>query len=352
MNRLAGLGLLGLITFSPLVGLRAQEAPSTQSVVQHLDPTGAKLISQSAQVETLKNEFFGFLEGPVWVQNADNGYLLFSDMPANCIYKWENGTLSVFLEKSGFTGTDPSNAGMEVNNGRLQVIVLGSNGLTLDRDNRLIIAQHGDRRLVRRETSGDLSVLADRYEGKRLNGPNDVVVKSNGSIFFTDFGAGLRLGDKSPLKELRGHGIFLVKNGKIIELDNDPFNLSANGIALSPDERTLYVTGYRKLVAYDLRDDDSLANARILFDYDTVTKDPGGYDGIKVDSSGNIWGPGPGGIWVISASGKPLARVRFPEVPANLAFGDADGKSLYVTARRGLYRVRVLTSGLYPNMSK
>lgn len=341
--KFATYGFAAILTLAPMGALHAQTKPGA---VEHLDPSAAQLIAPSAQLETLKNEFFGFLEGPVWVQEGTGGYLLFSDMPANCIYKWQDGKLSVFLEKSGFTGTDTSTAGLEVNNGRLQVIVLGSNGLTLDKEGRLLIAQHGDRKLVRREKDGTMTTLAERYDGKRLNAPNDVVVKSNGAVFFTDVGAGLRGGDKSPLKELPGHGVFRVKDGKLTELANDPLGMMPNGIALSPDERTLYVTAYRKLVAFDLAADDTVSNPRVAFDYDAVTKDPGGFDGIKVDTKGNIWGTGPGGIWAISPAGKPLVRIPFPEGAVNLAFGDADGKGLYVAGRRGLYRIQLLNAGV------
>lgn len=348
MITFARYGFAALMALSPVAAPHAYAAATKAGAVEYFDPAASQLISQTAQLQTLKNEFFGFLEGPVWVQEGKDGYLLFSDMPANCIYKWQDGKLSVFLEKSGFTGTDASTAGVEVNNGRLQVIVLGSNGLSLDRQGRLLIAQHGDRKLVRREKDGALTVLAERYDGKRLNAPNDLAVKSNGSIFFTDVGAGLRGGDKSPLKELKGHGVFLVKDGRLTELANDPMGATPNGIALSPDERTLYVTAYRKLVAFDLGTDDTLSNPRVAFDYDAVTKDPGGFDGIKVDTKGNIWGTGPGGIWAVSPTGKPLLRVMFPEGTVNLAFGDADGKGLYVAARRGLYRIQLLNAGLQP----
>lgn len=345
MRSLVRYAFAGFVALFPMC---AQAASAIGVSVEPFDATASQFISPTAKVETLKNEFFGLIEGPVWVRDGQSGYLLFSDMPANCIYKWQDGALSVFLEKSGFTGTDSSTAGREVNNGRLQVILLGSNGLTLDRQGRLVMAQHGDRRLVRRENDGTLTVMSERYQGKRLNSPNDVVVKSNGSIYFTDAGSGLRGADSSPLKELPGHGVFLVKDGKTIEIDNDPQGQVPNGIAFSPDEKTLYVTAFRKLVAYDVRPDDTVANPRVLIDYDAITKDAGFFDGIKIDTKGNIWGSGPGGIWFFSSAGKPLGRVLVPEIPTNIAFGEADGKSLYITARRGLYRIRLLTAGIQP----
>lgn len=353
LRRLARYGCAGLVILSAAAAVLAPVALNAQtpaaSSIKQFDPAAAQLISSTANVETLKNEYFAFVEGPVWVPEGQSGYLLFSDIPCNCIYKWQNGALSVFLEKSGFTGTDFSTVGMENNNGRIHTILLGSNGLTLDLQGRLIVAQHGDRSLARREKNGAMTVLADRYEGKRLNAPNDVVVKSNGSIFFTDLGAGLRGGfDKSPLKELDFRGVFVLKDGKLVLVAKEAEGEPANGLALSPDEKTLYVTAGRKLAAYDVRPDDTLANMRVIFNYDTVTTEPGRFDGIKVDTRGNIWASGPAGAWAISPAGKALAHIRMPEGAVNLAFGDADGKSLYVVARRGLYRVRLLVAGIHP----
>jgi gluconolactonase len=330
--------------------LGAQTPTESSASVDVFDPALRSLVSPAAKVETLKNEFFALVEGPVWVPEGQGGYLLFSDMPANCIYKWQDGRLSVFLEKSGFSGTDTSTAGLEVNNGRFQVVVLGSNALTLDRQGRLLIVRQGDRRLVRLEPDGTQTILAERYDGKRLNSPNDVVVKSNGSILFTDPGSGLRGGAKSPLKELPVQGIYLLKNGTLSMLDHDPQGELPNGLAFSPDERIFYASAFKKLVAYDVRPDDTIANPRVIFDYDTqaITKEFGFFDGLKVDTTGNIWGTGPGGIWVISPSGKALGRIRVPEHATNLTFGDHDGKTLYITARRGLYRIRLQVAGIRP----
>ena len=339
-------GLASLMALSAALGASGGLHAQTAAPIEYLDPSAAQLISTTAQVETLKNEFFAFVEGPVWVPEAQGGYLLFSDIPANCIYKWQNGTLSVFLEKSGFTGTDASTVGLEINNGRFETMVIGSNAIAIDSDERLVIAQHGDRRVVRREKDGTLTVIADRYEGKRFHGPNDIAIKSDGAIYFTDFVGGLRGGDKSPLKEMDFHGVFRVKDGKITLVEKDPQGSSPNGIAFSPDEKTLYLTAGRRLAAYDVRPDGSVANGRVLFDYDSVTKEPGGYDGIKVDTKGNIWGAGPGGPWAVSPKGKALVRVRMPEGAVNMGFGDADGKGIYVAAKRGLYRVRLLVPGI------
>ncbi len=341
-------GVAGVIALgiSAVAGFQMQALAAGS--VESLDPAMTKLVSPSAKVDILKNEFFGDVEGPVWVSEGKSGYLLCSDMAENCIYKWQKGTLSVFLEKSGFTGTDPTTVGAQTTNGRINIIILGSNGLTIDTQGRLLIAQHGDRRLVRREKDGAMTVVAERYEGKHLSSPNDVVVKSDGAIFFTDTTSGLRGRDKDPAHEIPGHGVFMLKDGKLTMIENDPQGSSPNGLAFSPDEKILYLTAGRKLVAYDVGADDSVSSPRVFFDYDMFTKEPGGFDGIKVDTKGNIWGVGPGGIWAISPAGKALGRVLIPEPPTNLAFGDADAKEVYVTARRGLYRFHVLVPGIQP----
>ena len=339
-----------LVVTALTVGALHAQAPTVSSVVR-LDPAMDAVVSPNAKVELLKGEFFAFVEGPVWVREGRSGHLLFSDIPANCIYKWQDGKLSVFLEKSGFSGTDTSNVGVEVNNGRFQVIVIGSNGLTLDPQGRLVAAAMGDRQLVRLEKDGKRTVLADRYDGKRFNGVNDVVVKSNGSVYFTDPSSGLRGGDKNPLRELPFNGVYLVKAGKVTLLDKEPIGGSPNGIAFSPNERILYVTAGRRLAAYDVQPDDTLTNRRVFFDYDKVippVPPRGGFDGIKVDTQGNVWGEGPGGIWIVSPAGKALGSILIPEPPANLAFGEADGKTLFMTARRGLYRVRINVAGILP----
>lgn len=335
------------VLLTAALGASAQGLPG-KSAVLRLDPALDNLISSSAKLERLKGDHFGFVEGPVWVPEGGGGHLLFSDLPANAVYKWTpKGELSVAIPRSGFTGRDSSTAGAELNNGRLTVILLGSNGLTLDRQGRLVMCTHGDRTLVRLEKDGTRTILADRYDGKRLNSPNDVVVKSNGSIYFTDPPFGLRGVMNSPLKELPFQGVFLLKDGKVHLLDKDPQGGFPNGIAFSPDEKYLYVTGGQRITRYEVQPDDTVANGRVFVDM-TADKAPGGTDGMKVDRKGNVYATGPGGIWIISPEGKPLGKILMPEAPANLAFGDADSKSLYVTARQSLYRIRLNTPGIQP----
>lgn len=327
------------------VGLPTAQAPG-RTTVQRLDPALDEIVSVDANLELLKGDYFGFLEGPVWVPERTGGFLLFSDLPANAIYKWTpKGELSVFRERSGFTGTDTSTAGMELNNGRLQVVLLGSNGLTLDRQGRVVLCAHGDRAIVRLEKDGSRTILADRYEGKRLNSPNDLVMRSDGAFYFTDPSYGLRGADKNPLMELSFHGVFLLKDGTLQLLDKDPQGTPPNGIAFSPDEKHLYVGAGRKIVRYDVRSDGTIANGGVFVDM-SEDKTPGGVDGMKVDRKGNVYSTGPGGVWIISPEGKHLGTIRV--AGANLAFGDADGKALYFTAGRDLSRLRVKIEGIRP----
>src|SRR5215472_11246445 len=227
-----------------------------------LDAALDSIVTADSPLEVL-GEHFGLTEGPVWVKDASGGYLLFSDCAANVIYKWQpNAPLSVFLERSGFTGADNLNAGQQTIAGRLAILLIGSNGLALDPQGRLIITAMADRTLLRLEKDGTRTTLADRFEGKRFSGPNDVVVKSNGSIYFTDSINGLRGGGASPQRELPYNGFYLVKEGKVTLLggDRDHSGDFPNGIALSPDEKTMYVTaGFRKTLAYDVLPDDTVA---------------------------------------------------------------------------------------------
>jgi gluconolactonase len=315
--------------------------------VERLDPAADAIVPADAHVEKVADGF-GFVEGPVWVHQGREGYLLFSDIPANVIRKWSpNGGVSVFLEKSGFTGTDASDVGGQSNNGTAVVNLIGSNGITLDKRGRITFCQHGDRQVVRLEKNGQRTVLASRYEGKRLNSPNDLVYKSDGSLYFTDPPAGLRQGDKDPRKELPFDGVYRVANGKIQLLARD--FTRPNGIAFSPDEKYLYVndTARKVIMRYDVRPDGSVANGQVITDM-TADARPGAPDGMKVDRMGNIYCTGPGGFWIMSSRGKHLATVVTQELPANLGWGDDDGKTLYLTARTGLYRMRLNIAGQRP----
>ncbi|HEY3092637.1 MAG TPA: SMP-30/gluconolactonase/LRE family protein [Vicinamibacterales bacterium] len=321
---------------------------SVQNGVVRLDPALDAVIPAHAKAELLKGDYFGATEGPVWV-DAAGGYLLFSDMAANVIYKWTpKGQLSVFLEKSGYTGNDVNNVGGQYTNGRLHLLNIGSNGLTLDRDGRLIIAGMTDRNVTRLEKDGTRTTLADTYDGNRLNSPNDIVVKSDGAVYFTETTSGMRGRDESPARELPFHGVYVIKDSTLRLLDKDPQGTAPNGIAFSPDEKILYVNGGLKINAYDVLADDTIANARVLIDMSAEKPPPGNTDGMKVDQRGNIYCSGPGGTWIVSPEGKHLGTIVTPERVANLAFGDADSRTLYMVGGRSLWRIRTNIAGIRP----
>lgn len=315
--------------------------------IERLDPGLDAIVSPSATFEPLRTDYFGYLEGPVWVPATPSGYLLVSDVPGNRIYKWD-GQLSVWLSPSGFTGTDSSNAGMEYNNGRIQIIGFGSNGLTLDREGRVVFCAHGDRAVKRREKDGSVTVLADRFEGTRFTGPNDVVVRSDGSIYFTDLYGGLR-GDRSRAARGLPYGLYRLKDGAVQRLLSEPSfgpsgnspDVGPNGLAFSPDERLLYVAAGQYVLRYDVSGNGSLVPHGVLFDMGG-----GGVDGIKVDTAGNVYAMGEGGVSILTADGKRLGRFRVSG--ANLAFGGDDGRSLYIAAQRDLFRIELEIPGIHP----
>jgi gluconolactonase len=307
-------------------------APIGEEVrVVRQDPAVNAIVPADLKSEKLAEGFL-FTEGPVWVPE---GYLLFSDPNANTIYRWsEDDGLSVFRSKSGYSGFDSGEYRQP-----------GSNGLALDREGRLTINEHGNRRVTRLEKNGTLTVLADRFEGKRLNSPNDLVYRSDGSLYFTDPVFGLPKFAADPRRELAFTGVFRLAKGSLQLVSTD---LSGpNGLAFSPDEKWLYVGNWdekRKVVMrYAVNADGSLSNGTVFFD---MTNAPGedAIDGIKVDELGNVYVSGPGGLWILSPKGKHLGTIVTPEHPHNFAWGD-DGRSLYLTARSTLYRIRLRVSG-------
>jgi gluconolactonase len=227
------------------------------------------------------------------------------------------------------------------------VNLIGSNGITLDKQGRIVFCQHGDRQISRLEKNGKRTVVASRYEGKRLNSPNDLVYKSDGSLYFTDPTAGLRLQDKDPAKELPFNGVYRLVKGKV-ELLSKEF-ARPNGIAFSPDEKYLYVNDTTKkiIMRFDVQPHGGVTNGQVITDMTSDTA-PGAPDGMKVDQKGNIYCTGPGGFWIMSPDGKHIATVKTKELPANLNWGDDDGKTLYLTARTGLYRIRLNIAGVRP----
>ena len=323
------------------------ESPSMGFEIIKLDPALDAIVSPEAKLETIGDRF-GLTEGPVWVREGASGYLLFSDLIANVIYKWTpDGQLSAFLENI-YDGPDILNVGQQTRRGRMNVIIIGSNGLTLDREGRLIIASPASRAVIRLEKDGKRTVVADRSDGKRFNGPNDVVVKSNGSIYFTDGNSGLRGGVNSPLREIPFNGFYLVKDGTVTLVgSNKGFKEGVpNGIALSPDEKRLYVTIGRKIMRYEVQPDDTVSGGVEFLDVE-------GNDGMKVDANGNVFsttGAGPGEVRITSPDGTRLGTLRLPQptgepraqiCATNVGFGDPDGKGLYITACTHVYHVRL-----------
>jgi gluconolactonase len=279
---------------------------------------------------------FVFTEGPLW---ARAGYLLFSSPNTNVIYRWTpEGKVDVFRTKSGYAGVDIG-----------EYTQPGSNGLTYDPAGRLTICQHGNRRIIRVEPRGNITVLAERYKGKQLNSPNDLVYRSDGTLYFTDPPFGLPGVFEDPRKELSFSGVFCVKDGEITLLTDE---LSGpNGLAFSPDERYLYIGNWdpqkKVVMRYAVNVDGTLGRGEVFYD---MTHAPGedAIDGVKVDQAGNLYVCGPGGIWVLSPNGKHLGTIKTPEAPHNLAWGDEDRRTLYITALTSIYRMRLNIPGLRP----
>jgi gluconolactonase len=320
--------------YKPGALARIQQDMSAKMV--RLDPALDAIVPANPKIEKLASGF-QFTEGPVWVR--DGNYLLFSDPNNNTIYRWTTeGQVSIFRTKSGYAGVDIGAYKQP-----------GSNGLTLDKEGRLTINQHGNRQVVRLEKNGVVTVLADRYEGKRLNSPNDLVYRSDGTLFFTDPPFGLPKAADDPRKELPFSGVYALINGQL-KLVSKELN-GPNGIAFSPDEKYLYIGNWdekkKVVMRYEVKADGSVANSKVFYD---MTKAPGedAIDGIKVDQQGNLYVSGPGGLWILSPQGKHLGTIIGSEHPHNLAWGDEDGKTLYLTAQTGIYRIRLNIPGIRP----
>lgn len=304
-----------------------------------LDEKLNSIIAPGTNVEKVADGF-SFTEGPVW---HPDGYLLFSDPNTNSIYRYNpaNHNVTIYMSHSGYTSADIGEYGQP-----------GSNGLAIDKEGRLIVDQHGNRRVVRYEKKGPLTVLADKIDGKRFNSPNDVVIKSDGSIYFTDPPYGLPGFFNDERKDLDYSGVFMIRNGKVSVVSKDLGG--PNGLAFSPDEKYFYVSNWdirdihhtKTLWRYEVQADGTLKNGKIFFDWN-ITEDDEALDGIKVDKEGNLYVSAPGGLWILSAEGKLLGKIVTPERPANMAWGDADGKTLYMTAHTSLYKIRVSTGGKF-----
>jgi len=320
---------------------------SAIGIIHRYDPAAFdELVSPKVSIEKL-DEGFDWAEGPVWIRNQKAESLIFSDIPKNSVMIWrEEQQASVLIQPSGYTG--PKRRGGEP----------GSNGLAIDRDGNLILCQHGDRRLAMLERSATFGALlnptfktlADRYEGKRFNSPNDLAIKSNGDIYFTDPPYGLEGGEKDPEKELDFQGVYrLGKDGTVTLLTKE---LSRpNGIAFSPDERTLYVANsdpaHAVWMAYPVGSDGLLGQGRVFFDATPMIRPgvKGLPDGLKVDQGGNLWATGPGGVLVFTSGGKHIATLDTNQATANVGWGN-DGSVLYITADSLICRIRTKVTGV------
>jgi len=308
-----------------VAGCAAAQAPS----IERLDPALDALIPKDAKVEKVAGNF-KFVEGPLW---RTDGHLWFSDLMANMIRSiTPDGKASVILENSGGVSTAPPGG------------YVGSNGLVADKDGAILLCQHTNRDIARLDKNMKLTPYIQKYDGKRFNSPNDLVYRSDGSLYFTDPTYGLPKGDTDPARELTINGVFRYANGKVEAVIKDLTR--PNGIAFSPDGNTLYVSNSepKKLwMKYDVAKDGSVSNGKVLFDVTNV-RSSAVPDGMKVDSKGNIYGSAAGGIWILSPEGKHLGTIKLPENASNCNWGD-DGKSLYITAVTSVYRVKMAVAG-------
>lgn len=309
-----------------------KEAPSFGKVIR-LDPAFDSLVPKDARIEKVAGGFT-FTEGPLW---RPEGVLWFSDVPGNVVRSvTPAGDVKVLIRNAGGTISAPPGA------------FIGPNGMVADKDGAVLLCQHGDRRIVRVGKDLMMTPVIDKFEGKRLNSPNDLVYRSDGALYFTDPPYGLIKQDDDPAKELNFNGVFLYARGKLSAVIKDLNR--PNGIALSPDEKTLYVSNSdeknRFWMRYDVAADGTVSNGRMFYNL-AGAKEQGIPDGMKVDSQGNIYAAGPEGVWVFSPDGKHLGTIQPGETVANCNWGD-DGKTLYITASTSVYRIRVAIPGEKP----
>ena len=306
----------------------------TLGTIERISPRLDDLIPKDARVEQIA-EGFDWSEGPVWVK--EGSFLLFSDVPRNTVYRWyEGGGISEFLKPSGYTGKEER--GGEP----------GSNGLAMNPEGRLVLMQHGDRRVARLDANRGFTSIVDRYDGKRFNSPNDGVYDSKGNLFFTDPPYGLLKQNDDPSKEIPFNGVYRVSaDGKLSVISKDV--TFPNGIALSPDEKTLYVASSDPKMAiwmsYPLKEDGSVGEGKVFADVtEKVGKAPGLPDGLKVDKDGNLFATGPGGVLIFAPDGTHLGTIATGQATANVGWGE-DGSVLYITADMFIGRLKTSTKG-------
>ncbi|HUQ66656.1 MAG TPA: SMP-30/gluconolactonase/LRE family protein [Flavitalea sp.] len=313
-----------------------QDSSKAATRIVILDTEGANIIDSAAEVENLAGGFT-WTEGPLYV--ADGDYVLFSDIPANKVMKWKQGQgVTTYLHPSGYTG-DPVKAPKNEP---------GSNGLVLDKNGKLVLCQHGDRRIARMKSAlGDpkpeFETVADKYNGKRFNSPNDAVYHPNGNLYLTDPTYGLQDGENDKARELDIQGVYLVRpNGKV-ELVTSEFKFP-NGIAVTPDGKSLLIghsdPDNRVWMKYELNERGLVAKKSVFYKVSSDEKAEGGPDGMKISKNGYLFASGPGGVWIFNPSGKPVARIYTGQATSNTALS-ADEKTLYITCDDYFYRVRL-----------
>ncbi len=303
-------------------------------VINLIDPELTSIIDKNAEVEIIA-EGFEWSEGPLWIDQYK--MLLFSDVPNNVIHKWtEEKGLETYLTPSGYTGSGTYSREP------------GSNGLTL-KDGKLLLCQHGDRKIAVMNAmldapKPDFITLANNYNGKKISSPNDLVVRGNGDVFFTDPPYGLPNQENDSTKETSFQGVYKVSSDGKVSLLVDSLT-RPNGIAFLPGEKTFIVANSDPAkaawYAYDLAENDSVINARIFYDATSYTKNEKGVpDGFKVDKQGNIFATGPGGIWIFNKEGKVLGKIKIEEATSNCALSD-DDKTLFITADMYVLRIKL-----------
>lgn len=312
-----------------------QQEPANYPKLRVLDPRFLELVPEKAIIEKIADGFH-WVEGPAW--NRQEKYLVFSDIPANTVFRWSEGVgISIFLKPSGYTGSRPFE-GREP----------GSNGLTFDATGRLVLCEHGDRRIARLEVDGSRTTLADRYMGRRLNSPNDLVYKSNGDLYFTDPPYGLPKGYEDPDRELDFTGVYRLRpNGDLTLLTKEVD--APNGLAFSPDEKILYVTNanpnHTVWYRFDVHEDGTVGKKQLFFDgTEWIKTGSGSADGLELDDRGNLFATGPGGLHIFTPEGEHLGLIEMGVPTSNCEWGE-DGSTLFITADTAIYRVRLKTKG-------
>jgi gluconolactonase len=328
-----------LLIFMPQAWAQTKLPPLSVGTVNYKDAELEKLIPHSSKIEMIGSGF-QHIEGPVWVK--DSSMLLFSDTKGQVIYRWVDGKgTSKFLENTGYTGRLPYSEEP------------GSNGLAIDKSGNVFICEHGDRRIAAFPLNAKYGrrTLTDNIEGKRYNSPNDIVIKSDGSIYFTDPVYGLPKKETDPTREINITGVYKMAANRIVKaiITDLP---APNGLAFSPDEKKLYVSvssmAKPVIMVYEVKEDGTVNKGKLFFDASSLPKEQEKQvlDGLKTDSQGNIWASGPGRILIINSAGKLLGNITTGEIISNCAWGN-DGTTLYMTAGSFLYRLKTLATGKF-----